>query len=133
MQKLWGRKSEKVLCGLTHEEHFRQRLAPLSDKVNVHRGSVAQSFKRLPSDFFDLIHLNSSLDFDELTVHANEAARLLREGGLLLFKNYTLQDPFQRTDYGVVPVVNSMVVSQGWRVAGFVLQKHLFCDILLTR
>jgi hypothetical protein len=36
-------------------------------------------------------------------------------------------------DYGIVPVVNKMVVNQGWKVLGFALQKHMFCDIALVR
>lgn len=126
-------RSDNVFRGKSHEEYYRELVAPLSGGVTLHRGPIGQNLRRVPGDFFDLIRLNSSQSFEELTIHANEASRLLRDSGVLLFKNYTLYDPFQGTEYGIVPVVNSMVVHEGWKVTALVLQKHLFCDILLTR
>ena len=31
------------------------------------------------------------------------------------------------------PVVNDLVVNHGWRVVGFALDQHLYCDIALQR
>jgi len=35
--------------------------------------------------------------------------------------------------YGVVPVVNKLIVDEGWRIIAFALQKGMFCDIALRR
>ncbi|MCM2511256.1 hypothetical protein ACVCIC_04940 [Burkholderia glumae] len=44
-----------------------------------------------------------------------------------------MYDPFVKAEYGIVPVVNEMVVNQGWKVIGFALQKDMFCDIAIQR
>jgi hypothetical protein len=44
-----------------------------------------------------------------------------------------MADHIQNSPYGVVQVVNELVTSSNWRVIGFALQQHMFCDIALKR
>jgi hypothetical protein len=40
----------------------------------------------------------------------------------------------QRTNpCGVVPTLNELIVTQGWRVVGFALHHAMFCVIVLSR
>jgi hypothetical protein len=35
--------------------------------------------------------------------------------------------------YGIVPVVNSLVVNEGYDVVAFALQQQMFCDIAIRK
>ncbi len=51
--------------------------------------------------------------------HAQEAARIVKPDGTLIFNDYTMADQLTRAMYGVVHAVNELVVSTGWKVVGF--------------
>jgi hypothetical protein len=57
---------------------------------------------------------------------------MVKDTGFLVFNDYMLID-HNHANYGIVPVVNDMVVNQGWRVAGYALDHGLYCDIALQR
>lgn len=38
-----------------------------------------------------------------------------------------------RCPYGVVQAVNELIVAEDWRVVGYALNPHLYCDIAIRR
>jgi hypothetical protein len=57
----------------------------------------------------------------------------LKHNGCLIFNDFNTYDPFLNVEYGVVRAASEMLASGEWRVVGFALEKHLFCDIALKR
>jgi hypothetical protein len=51
----------------------------------------------------------------------------------LTSSGYIMYDHMQQVVYGVVQVVNQMVVEENWRVVGFALNQNMFCDIAIRR
>jgi hypothetical protein len=62
---------------------------------------------------------------------AHQAILKLKKNGLLIFNDYTLIDSKTKDDYGVVHVVNDIIVNQGFKIVGFALEKDMFCDIAI--
>jgi hypothetical protein len=49
----------------------------------------------------------------------------------VVFNDYIMWDHVTDSAYGVVPVVNELVVNGGWEVVAFALEHQLFCDIAI--
>lgn len=129
----WGRKSKEIFGSLTHEEFYRRRMAPYGDRVVLERGWSHEMLARYPDRHFDLIYLDAEHVFENVRKDAERAARKIKPGGLVVFNDYTLYDPFLKVRYGVVEAVNQMVTAGGWKVVGFALEHNMFCDIAIRR
>jgi hypothetical protein len=70
---------------------------------------------------------------ENLKLDAALAEQEVKPAGIPVFNDYIMHAPFLKADYGVVLIVSEMVACQGWKIIGFALQKHLFCDIAITR
>ena len=56
-------------------------------------------------------------------------SRALKPDGLLVFNDYIMFSQADMRPFGIVPVVNSLCVDEGWEIVGFALQKKLYCDV----
>lgn len=126
---LWGQPTSKVLHGKTHLDFYRGEVPT----AVIHEGSSGETLKELPDGCLDLAYIDAQHTYDEVLRDARECVRALAPSGVLVFNDYIMHDPFIHVDYGIVPVVNEMVVNEGWKVIGFALQKDLFCDIAIKR
>jgi hypothetical protein len=127
----WGRSSQELFGGLTHEEFYRRRLSSYGDRVAVEQGLSHEALARYPDRHFDLIYLDAGHTYEAVSKDAEVSARKVKAGGLVVFNDYTLFDPFLKVDYGVVDAVNQLVAAGGWQVVGFALEANMFCDIAI--
>jgi hypothetical protein len=81
----------------------------------------------------DLIYIDAGHDIESVKRDMQEAVQKIKRDGTLIFNDYIMHDHITGSPYGVVPVVNDLVAQHGWKVVGFALQHHLFCDIALRR
>lgn len=130
---LWGKPTGEVLCGLTHQEFYQREMSNSQYLVVTHVGLSSDTLPKIPDSFFDLIYVDAAHTYDEVKADAELSARKLKHDGVIVFNDYIMYDPFVKAEYGIVPVVNEMVVNQGWQVIGFALQKDMFCDIAIKR
>lgn len=130
-KRLWGRPAAEIFGERTHADYYADAVRDSS--IVIHEGPSAETLKSLPDGHLDLAYIDAGHDYDSVLQDAQQCVRAVRPSGILVFNDYVLHDPFAGVDYGVVPVVNDLVVNQGWRVVGFALHKHLFCDIAMTR
>ena len=132
-ETLWGMKTTDALRGLAHADFYKQEMAATRANVVVHEGPSDVTLPRLADRSFDLIYIDAEHTYNGVKRDADIAVEKLKSDGVLVFNDYVMYDPFLHVGYGIVPVVNHMVVNQGWKVVGFALQKHLFCDIAIKR
>lgn len=130
---LWGTPSEIIFQGLTHEDFYRQRFADYGSKVIVDRGFSHERLAAYPDDYFDLIYVDAAHDYENVRRDAQLSGRKVKQQGTIVFNDYVLADPFLEVVYGVVPAVNEFIRESDWRVVGFGLQRHMFCDIAVQR
>jgi hypothetical protein len=126
-------KASDVLLGMTHADFYRHTMKYQPTIVTVREGPSQQTLPQYPDAYFDMIYVDAEHTYNEVKADAAIAARKVKADGVLVFNDYLFYDPFVKAEYGIVPVVNEMVANQGWKVIGFALQKHMFCDIAIRR
>jgi hypothetical protein len=133
VESIWGIPSHVYLQGMAHLDFYKRRLAPWGSRVVAEVGLAHIGLARYPDKTFDLIYLDAASEYEEVRLEADAAKTKVKDDGYLIFNMYKMYDHLLGEPYGVVPVVNSLVVEEGWRVVGFALEKHLFCSIALQR
>jgi hypothetical protein len=129
LESLWGHPTAEVFRGKLHRAYYESRFPT----AIIEEGLSHTTLDRYPDKFFDMIYIDAAHDYEGVKRDAEISAHKLRSDGLLVFNDYIMADHLNGTPYGVVPVVNEMVVNDGWRVVGFALQRHMFCDIAIRR
>jgi|FEC22Drversion2_1045045.scaffolds.fasta_scaffold00779_3 Methyltransferase domain len=133
LEKEWnGKTGHELFDGLTHRQFYEREMAACGAELTVVEGDSRQTLQRHADHSFDLVYIDGNHDYSFVKADAEAAARMVKDTGFLVFNDYMLID-HNNAAYGVVPVVNEMVVNQGWQVAGFALNWHLYCDIALQR
>jgi hypothetical protein len=129
----WGRSSQEIFEGLSHADYYARRFAAFGDVVQVREGRSDEVLETFPDHYFDLIYLDADHRFESIEKDASIATRKIKPSGTLVFNDYVMYDHLLNEPYGIVPVVNRLVVEGGWEVVGFALQQHMFCDIAVRR
>jgi Methyltransferase domain len=119
--------------GLTHRQYYERAMAKFGDIVVPVEGLTAQTLREYADRSFDLVYVNAGHSYAEVKADAACAVEMVSEDGFLVFDDYILINPSTYVPCGVVPVVNDLVVNQGWIVVGYPLEEYLYCDIALRR
>lgn len=134
MEELWGKPTFDIFGGLSHEDYYRRRLQTQSGcNVVVQRGSSFDMLARHDDESFDMIYIDADHTYPAVKRDAEVAIRKIKSSGVLIFNDYIQYDPIEKHPYGVVPVVNELVVEHGFKIIGFALQRLMFCDIAIQR
>lgn len=126
-----GTTGAELFAGLTHQQYYEREMAPFGDVVTVVAGPSAITLRNYLDHSFDLVYVDAAHDYESVKADTELAVDMVAPRGYLVFNDYVLLCPAHGTPYGVVPVVNELVVNQGWRVAGFALHHTMYCDIAL--
>jgi hypothetical protein len=127
-----GMTGHELFGGLTHRQFYEREMAGLAGGVTIVEGDSRQSLRPWGDRSFDLVYVDGNHYYDFVKSDAELGAEMVKDDGFLVFNDYMLID-HNHANYGIVPVVNDMVVNQGWQVAGFALDRNLYCDIALQR
>jgi hypothetical protein len=128
-----GLSGETLFEGLTHRAYYEREMSPFGDVVTTVEGPNAVTLPDYTDRSFDLVYVDAAHDYEAVKTDAALALGMVAEFGLLVFNDYTVLDPGSGERYGVVPVVNDLVVNQGWKIIGFALDIAMYCDIALQR
>jgi hypothetical protein len=131
----WGRnaKSETIFGTLTHLDYYKQRFAEHGPQVVAEVGMSDVCLSQYPDKYFNLIYLDADHSYESVKRDAEVARIKLVDDGIIIFNDYIMFDHFNGIHYGVVQAVNELVVNENWRVCGFALHKHMFCDIAVRK
>jgi hypothetical protein len=130
---VWGQETRDLLRGMTHLDYYRSEMESIGSAFVIHEGLSQHTLRGIPDYFFDMIYVDAGHSYEDVKADADLAARKVKPHGILVFNDYVLYDLFAKVEYGVVPVVNELVQNQGWKIVGFALQRHMFCDIAIAR
>jgi hypothetical protein len=129
----WGVPKEETLGNLTHLEYYKNRFADHADIMEFKVGMSFDGIADTPDNYFDLIYLDADHGYDYVKRDADISVTKLKQDGILVFNDYIMYDHCAGVEYGVVQVVNEMVVYGDWEIVGFALQRDMFCDIAIKR
>ncbi len=133
LEKEWnGLTGEQLFEGLTHRKFYEREMASFGPAVKVVEGSSHETLKKFNDASFDMVYVDGAHDYDSVRKDADLAIHMVKDGGILVFNDYLLQD-LNNAAYGVVPVVNDLVVNHGWFVVGYAINHGLYSDIAIQR
>lgn len=118
---------------LTHEEYYRRKMADYLDILYIEEGPSHITMAKYPAREFDLIYLDAAHRYEMVRGDAELASRMLKPEGILVFNDYINGNIYRNIHYGVIQVVNELVVNEGWNVIGYALAPNMHCDIALRR
>jgi hypothetical protein len=130
-EMLWNQETSKLLEGRTHCEAYLHRMQPYRNQLLIKQGDGADELAKLPDASIDLIYIDGSHHYANVVRDCAAAHRKVKPGGLLIFNDYTIWSHFERMWYGVVPVVNDLLVNKGGKVVGFALHPNMYADIAI--
>ena len=104
-----------------------------SGRVRLHEGDSSSVMATLPAASYDLIYVDGNHFYEGVFRDAQEAIRLAKPTGVIVFNDYTAYSPLERTQYGVVRVVNDLCLDHGFEM--FLLGLHIlgYHDVAIRR
>jgi len=126
---MWGKETRQLLQGMNHVDFYKQRFGDRGDQVVIEPGLSHLGLAKYPDRTFDMIYVDAAHDYASVRRDADLAMMKIKEGGFLIFNDYIMYDHLVGQPYGVVQVVNQIIVDKDLRVYGLALERQLFCDI----
>lgn len=133
IQTIAGKPSAERFQGMTHREFYEKRFSGLSNQVRCEEGNSHEILSNYPDATFDMIYIDAAHDYESVKKDADVSTEKLKPEGVLIFNDYIRYSHYDDMYYGIVPVVNDLVVNQGFEVTGFALQVEMYCDIAIRR
>jgi hypothetical protein len=131
--QFWGRTNKEWFGEKDHATYYRDKVKPFVKKLVIEMGDSSSALNKYPEAHFDMIYIDGDHGYEGARNDAYAALRTIKSDGLLIFNDYIVRDSFSTERYGVVPVVNDVIVNHGWKVVGFAFQEQMFCDIALAK
>lgn len=128
----WGTPSRVLFNGMTHDDFYRTRFKK-EKSVTIFKGLSVDGLEKLPDESADLIYIDAGHTYECVKEDALLSYRKLKYGGVIIFNDYILYDPFIGAQYGVVPAAHELIVDNDMRVIGLGLQEEMFCDIAVRK
>jgi len=130
---VWGKPSAETFRGLTHREFYEKRFSGRGKQVRCEEGDSAEVLSRYADGTFDMIYIDAAHDYESVKKDADLSKRKIKSEGILIFNDYIRYSHYGDSYYGIVPVVNALVVEQGFEVVGVALQRDMYCDVAIRR
>ena len=118
--------------GLTQRQFYEREMAEFMNVVKVVEGNSAETLRDFTDGSFDLVYVDGDHEYPAVKADADLAVKMVKDDGFLVFNDYMLMD-HKNDAYGIVPVVNDLVVNHGWFVVGYAINHALYSDIALQR
>jgi FkbH-like protein len=103
------------------------------DNVFYHPGDWDHTFLEIEKDWFDIIYLNRSKDFNGVKRELTYCLERLGSDGLLIVNDFTSWDPIQGIPYGVMSAVSEFVNEHNLEVVYMSLHGRGFMNIAMRR
>jgi hypothetical protein len=87
----------------------------------------------LPGGRFDWIYIDGDHSFEGVLRDIEQAKRLIKPDGLLIFDDYTLYSPLERVQYGVMRAVNDLCLYDNFKMVMFALSPLGYHNVALRR
>jgi hypothetical protein len=118
--------------GLTQRQYYEREMASFLDVTTIVEGRSQETLRNYTDRSFDLVYVDGDHEYESVKADAELAVEMTADSGFLVFNDYLLFD-HNNLAYGIVPVVNDLVVNHGWYIVGYAINHALYSDIALQR
>ena len=94
--------------GLNHEQFITKKFAN-NKNVKIVKGSSYEVLETYPDNYFDYVYLDAAHDYDNVVKDINVLHNKIKDGGILVFNDYTWFSPCENYEYGVFRAVNEFL------------------------
>lgn len=131
--ELWGQPVSSYFSGMARKDFYRSRFEQCSVELKIFEGMTSECLPRAPASYYDLIYIDAGHDYQNAKFDSDQAVRIAKPNAVIIFNDYIMTDPLCGMPYGVVQAANELVLSSNWKIVGFALNSHMFCDLALQR
>lgn len=102
-------------------------------RVVLHESDSSAAISSFPDAYFDLIYIDADHSYPGVKRDIEAAKTKVKEGGFLVFNDYTYWSPVECINYGVIQAVNELCVQENWEMIYFALAGYMYCDVAIRK
>ena len=133
----WGKPSEEVLRGKTHEQFYRDRFEdPIAaGRMRIMVGDTSESLAQMADSSIDIAYVDASHTYEAVKTELALLNRKLNPTGWIILNDYTMGNVtgsgFRR--YGVIQACHEFMITQNWQMMYLALHPTMYCDVAIRR
>ena len=116
-----------------HNNHYKYILNKFNDikEVSIMKGLSWDCLQQLSSDSLDYIYIDGDHSYESVKKDITGAMRVIKNGGILHFNDYTTFSPIENIKYGVLHAVNQLLETNLHSVLGVSFDRNGYGDIAI--
>jgi len=121
--------------GRTHEQFIRERFQAQIDAgiVLLAKGDSARVMEAFDDGVLDVIYIDASHEYHHVKKDLTVSGRKIKPSGALVLNDYTMANPTNGQQYGVVQATHEFCLDEGWEITHLALHPRMFCDVVLRK
>lgn len=121
--------------GKTHEQFVRDRFSmEIADgRFIPKRGSSVEMMGEFDDESFDFIYIDASHEYTRVKKDLEICKRKIKPEGVLVLNDYTMCNPNNAQQYGVIQATHEFCLDEGWEITRLALHPTMFCDVVLRK
>jgi SAM-dependent methyltransferase len=101
--------------------------------VRLHQGDSSEVLRTFEDGLLDWIYIDGDHSYEGVQKDIEQAVRVVKPDGLLIFNDYTQYSALEHLPYGVMKAVNELCLTRQYELVGFALQGLGYFDVALRK
>ena len=101
--------------------------------VTIHEGDSAERMSAMDDGMFDWIYIDGDHFYEGVKRDIHAAVPKLKEGGHLVFNDYTTWSPSSMSRCGVAKAVNEFCIENDWELVYLAFQSLMYNDLVIRK
>jgi hypothetical protein len=102
-------------------------------QVWLHESDSSTAISKFPDAYFDFIYIDADHSYEGVQRDIQAAKTKIKDGGYLIFNDYTYWSPGECMNYGVIQAVNELCITENWEFIYFALAGYMYCDVAIRK
>jgi ubiquinone/menaquinone biosynthesis C-methylase UbiE len=129
---IFEKKKPSDLQVLDISYHLFKDNLPCDSSITKHVGRSIEVMAQLPDNYFDVVYIDASHDYNDVRLDIEHACRITKVNGLIVCNDYIWYSPAEFSEYGVIRAVNELVIARLMKIKYFALHTQGFFDIAIV-
>ncbi len=119
--------------GAINYDKFAIKPAIDAGNVRTHQGTSWDVLRNFEAHSLDWIYVDGDHSYEGVVKDIEQAVRIVKLDGLLIFNDYTQYSPLEKRPYGVMKAVNELCLAQDYEMVGLALHGMGYFDVALKK